>query len=29
MFTGNVFWLSSRVSELFQSIPFLERLAEI
>lgn len=29
MFTGNVFWLSARVSEVFQSIPFLERLAEI
>lgn len=29
MFTGNVFWLSARVSEVFQAIPFLERLAEI
>jgi cytochrome c-type biogenesis protein len=29
MFTGNVFWLSARVSELFQSIPFLQRFAEI
>lgn len=29
MFTGNVFWLSARVSEIFQSIPLLERLSEI
>ncbi len=29
MFTGNVFWLSARVSEIFQAIPFLEKLAEI
>lgn len=29
MFTGNVFWLSARVSELFQAIPLLENLAEI
>jgi cytochrome c-type biogenesis protein len=29
MFTGNVFWLSSQVSEIFQAIPLLEKLAEI
>jgi cytochrome c-type biogenesis protein len=29
MVTGNVFWLSARVSEIFQSIPLLENLAEI
>lgn len=29
MFTGNVFWLSARVSEFFQAVPFLEGLSDI
>ncbi|MDH4117651.1 MAG: cytochrome c biogenesis protein CcdA [Acidimicrobiia bacterium] len=29
MVTGNVAWLSARISEFFQAVPFLEKLSEI